>query len=166
MAISARRRSRGCARLSARKTALVVGPGIGVSDDTKALIEFLVTECGSSQCPLLIDADGLNALAELGCGLIRKAKGPVVLTPHPGEMARLLSQDTAAVNSDRISAARRLCDLTGAHCLLKGNRTVIASPGGVDLRQFLRQSRNGDAGHGRCPVGNPGNFAGAGDGRA
>ncbi|MGO9059490.1 MAG: NAD(P)H-hydrate dehydratase [Candidatus Binataceae bacterium] len=114
-----------------RKTALMVGPGIGVSDDTKALVEFLITECSSSQCPLLIDADALNALAELGCGLIRKAKGPVVLTPHPGEMARLLAQDTAAVNSDRISAARRLCDLTGAHCLLKGNRTVIASPAGV-----------------------------------
>jgi len=117
--------------LAARKTALVAGPGIGVSADTKAIIEFLITECASAQCPLLIDADGLNALAEIGCGLLRKANGPVVLTPHPGEMARLLSQDTATVNSDRISAARRLCDLTGAHCLLKGSRTVIASPGGV-----------------------------------
>jgi hydroxyethylthiazole kinase-like uncharacterized protein yjeF len=117
--------------LAARKTALVAGPGIGVSADTKAIIEFLVAECASNRCPLLIDADGLNALAEIGCGLLRKANGPVVLTPHPGEMARLLSQDTATINSDRISAARRLCDLTGAHCLLKGNRTVIASPGGV-----------------------------------
>jgi NAD(P)H-hydrate epimerase len=113
-----------------RKTALVTGPGIGVSDDTKALIEFLAT-CASAECPLLIDADGLNALAEIGAGLLRKANGPVVLTPHPGEMARLLSVDTAAVNADRISAARRLCELTGAHCLLKGSRTVIASPGGV-----------------------------------
>jgi ADP-dependent NAD(P)H-hydrate dehydratase / NAD(P)H-hydrate epimerase len=113
-----------------RKTALVTGPGIGVSDDTKALLEFLVT-CASAECPLLIDADGLNALAEIGAGLLRKANGPVVLTPHPGEMARLLSMDTATVNADRISAARRLCELTGAHCLLKGSRTVIASPGGV-----------------------------------
>ncbi len=117
--------------LAARKTAVVAGPGIGVSADTKSIIEFLVTECASNQCPLLIDADGLNALAEIGCGLLRKAKGPVVLTPHPGEMGRLLSMDIATVNSDRISAARRLGDLTGAHCLLKGNRTVIASPGGV-----------------------------------
>jgi NAD(P)H-hydrate repair Nnr-like enzyme with NAD(P)H-hydrate dehydratase domain len=46
-------------------------------------------------------------------------------------MARLLSIGTAALNADRISAARRLCEMTGAHCLLKGNRTVIASPGGV-----------------------------------
>jgi len=114
-----------------RKTSLIVGPGIGVSDDTKRLLEFLVTECSSSDCPMLIDADALNAIAEIGCDLLRKAKGRVVLTPHPGEMARLLSQDTATVNSDRISAARRLCDATGAHCLLKGNRTVIASPTGT-----------------------------------
>ena len=146
----------------AGKTALVVGPGIGVSDDTKALIEFLVTECSTSQCPLLIDADGLNALAELGCGLIRKAKGPVVLTPHPGEMGRLLSQDTAAINSDRISAARRLCDLTGARCLLKGNRTVIANPTGIIYVNSSGNAGMATAGIGRCPVGNPGNFAGAG----
>jgi NAD(P)H-hydrate epimerase len=113
------------------KTALVVGPGMEVSSDTKALVEFLVGECVSAQRPLLIDADGLNALAEMGCGLLRNSRGPVVLTPHPGEMARLLSQDTAAVNADRISAARRLCEMTGAYCLLKGNRTVIASPQGL-----------------------------------
>ena len=115
----------------ARKTALVFGPGVELNSDTRALIQYLVREGASAQCPLLIDADGLNALAEMGCDLLRKANGPVVLTPHPGEMARLLAQDTATVNADRISAARRLCDLTGAHCLLKGNRTVIASPEGV-----------------------------------
>jgi NAD(P)H-hydrate epimerase len=115
----------------ARKTALVFGPGVDVNSDTMALIRFLVRECASAECPLLIDADGLNALAAIGCGLLRKGNGPFVLTPHPGEMARLLSLSTAAVNADRISAARRLCDLTGAHCLLKGNRTVIASPEGV-----------------------------------
>jgi ADP-dependent NAD(P)H-hydrate dehydratase / NAD(P)H-hydrate epimerase len=117
--------------LAERKTAIAVGPGIGVSDDTKMLIEFLVTGCVSDQRPLLIDADGLNALSEIGCGLLRRAGGPVVLTPHPGEMARLLGGDTAEINRDRISAARRLCDETGAHCLLKGNRTVIATPGGI-----------------------------------
>jgi ADP-dependent NAD(P)H-hydrate dehydratase / NAD(P)H-hydrate epimerase len=117
--------------LALHKTALAVGPGIGVSGDTRQLIEFLVSECSGPRCPLVIDADGLNVLAEIGCAMLLKAPGPVVLTPHPGEMARLLAQDTAIVNSDRISAARRLCDLTGAHCLLKGNRTVIASPSGV-----------------------------------
>src|SRR5579875_551838 len=113
------------------KTALVFGPGVGVSADTKELLNFLISEASSSGRPLLIDADGLNALAEIGCAKARGANGPIVMTPHPGEMARLLSTGTAAVNADRISAARRLCELTGAHCLLKGNRTVIASPAGV-----------------------------------
>lgn len=113
------------------KNALVCGPGIGVSADTKELITFLLQEGAAPQRPLLIDADGLNALAEIGAGMARGAAGPVVLTPHPGEMARLLSQSTAAVNADRISAARRLCEMTGAYCLLKGSRTVIASPAGV-----------------------------------
>ncbi len=114
-----------------RKTALVFGPGIAVNSDTRELLRFLIGEGAAVQCPLLIDADGLNALAELGGDKLRKAGGPVVLTPHPGEMARLLSCGTAEVNADRICAARRLCELTGAHCLLKGNRTVIASPDGA-----------------------------------
>jgi hydroxyethylthiazole kinase-like uncharacterized protein yjeF len=117
--------------LLAGKTALVFGPGAGVSDDTRELLTFLIREASASGRPLLIDADGLNALSEIGCAQARGAHGPLVMTPHPGEMARLLSIGTAAVNADRIAAARRLCEITGAYCLLKGNRTVIASPGGV-----------------------------------
>ena len=63
--------------------------------------------------------------------MLKSAHGPVVLTPHPGEMARLLGISTAAVNADRIGAARRLVDLTGAAVLLKGARTVIATPDGA-----------------------------------
>jgi len=118
-------------QLIPRKTALVFGPGIEVNSDTRELLKFLIREGASGECPLLIDADGLNALAEMGGEVARKANGPVVMTPHPGEMARLLSQSTAAVNADRLSAARRLCELTGGYCLLKGNRTVIAAPDGV-----------------------------------
>jgi hydroxyethylthiazole kinase-like uncharacterized protein yjeF len=113
------------------KTALVFGPGAGVSADTRELLTFLIHEGASPERPLLIDADGLNALAEMGCAVAHGAPGPIVMTPHPGEMARLLGQSTAAINADRISAARRLCEAAGAYCLLKGNRTVIASPGGV-----------------------------------
>jgi ADP-dependent NAD(P)H-hydrate dehydratase / NAD(P)H-hydrate epimerase len=113
-----------------RKTALVFGPGIEVNSDTRELLRFLIREGVSAERPLLIDADGLNALAEMKVDQARKAQGPLVLTPHPGEMARLLSQATDAVNADRISAPRRLCELSGAYCLLKGNRTVIAAPDG------------------------------------
>jgi NAD(P)H-hydrate epimerase len=79
---------------------------------------------------LLLDADGLNALAELGCETAKRAHGAVVLTPHPGEAARLLGVSTGVINGDRISAARRLAERTGASVLIKGARSVIASPTG------------------------------------
>jgi NAD(P)H-hydrate epimerase len=109
----------------------VIGPGIGVSADTRRVIEWMLREGGKSGRPLLIDADGLNALAALGPELVRAAKGPVVLTPHPGEMARLLKSTTTAVNADRIGAARKLASITGATVLLKGARSVIVDAAGV-----------------------------------
>jgi NAD(P)H-hydrate epimerase len=79
---------------------------------------------------MLIDADGLNALAAIGCEALKRARGPVVLTPHPGEAARLLGVKTTAINDDRISVARNLAERTGATVLIKGARSVIASPDG------------------------------------
>jgi hydroxyethylthiazole kinase-like uncharacterized protein yjeF len=113
------------------KNVLVAGPGIGVSADTKELVEYLLCEGAAPNRPLVLDADGLNAVAEIGCSIVRRAKGPILLTPHPGEMARLLNLGTAAVNADRIGAARRLCEQTGATTLLKGARSVIANPDGA-----------------------------------
>jgi NAD(P)H-hydrate epimerase len=110
--------------------ALVAGPGIGVSEDTRELMTWLVEEGAQPERPLLIDADGLNVIAALGPALLKSAHGPIVLTPHPGEMARLLGASTVAVNADRIGAARRLAEMTGAGVLLKGARTVVATPDG------------------------------------
>ena len=140
-------------------SALVAGPGIGVSDATRQLVEWLIGEGAQPDRPLLLDADALNLVAAHGTStstpahalvgaleaellksrpgtvrgpaMLKSAHGPVVLTPHPGEMARLLGISTAAVNADRIGAARRLVDLTGAAVLLKGARTVIATPDGA-----------------------------------
>jgi hydroxyethylthiazole kinase-like uncharacterized protein yjeF len=125
--------------LVAGKTALVAGPGIGVSDATRELVTWLVGEGAQPGRPLLIDADGLNVVSALGPAMLKSAHGPVVLTPHPGEMARLLGISTTAVNADRIGAARRLVDLTGAAALLKGARTVIATPDG---HLFVNSSGN------------------------
>ncbi|HLX38835.1 MAG TPA: NAD(P)H-hydrate dehydratase, partial [Candidatus Binataceae bacterium] len=111
-------------------SSIVVGPGIGVSDGTKDLIAWLVEEAVAPDRPMLIDADGLNVLAQLGPERLRDAKGSVVLTPHPGEMSRLLGLGTKEVNADRISAARKLAGMTGAVALLKGSRSVIAAPSG------------------------------------
>jgi len=116
--------------LAAGKTALIAGPGMGVSDDTRELVAWLVGEGAQPGRPLLIDADALNLVAALGSASLKSARGPVVLTPHPGEMARLIGTSNAAVNADRIGAARRLAEATGAGVLLKGARTVIATPDG------------------------------------
>lgn len=120
-------------------SALIVGPGIGVSEDTHRLVAWLVSEGAQAGRPLLLDADALNVVAEAGPVMLKSAQGPVVLTPHPGEMARLLGSSTAALNADRIGAARRLADLSGATVLLKGARSVIATPEGA---VFVNSSGN------------------------
>jgi NAD(P)H-hydrate epimerase len=125
--------------LATGKSALIAGPGLGTSDDIGTLIAWLVKEGAQPDRPLLIDADGLNVLAKLGPAMLRAARGPIVLTPHPGEMGRMLGCATGAVNADRISAARRLASMTGAHVLLKGARSVISTPGAA---VFVNSSGN------------------------
>lgn len=112
------------------KNALIVGPGMGVSEDTKRLIEWLISDASEPERPMLLDADALNALAAIGCESLKHARGPIVLTPHPGEASRLLGVATTAINDDRVSAVRTLAQRTGATVLIKGARSVIASPDG------------------------------------
>jgi hydroxyethylthiazole kinase-like uncharacterized protein yjeF len=121
------------------KSALIVGPGLGTSDDIVELGAWLVKDGAQPGRPLLIDADGINVLARLGPATLKQARGPIVLTPHPGEMARMLECSTSAVNADRISAARHLAAMTGANVLLKGARSVIATTG---AEIFVNRSGN------------------------
>src|SRR6266478_1783993 len=110
------------------KRALVVGPGIGVSPACKALVGWLVTH---APLPAVIDADALNCLAATQPdGAWGSRERPRILTPHPGEMARLTRLDGAAVQADRIGVARRLAAERGVIVVLKGARTVIAEPDG------------------------------------
>ncbi len=118
------------AHLLAGKSAIVFGPGAGMNDDTKDLLKWLLREGVAPERPMLIDADGLNALAAIGPAKAAAAAGPIVMTPHPGEMARLLGSSAAEVNTNRIGAARKLAELTGASVLLKGARSVIADASG------------------------------------
>jgi len=120
-------------------TSIVVGPGIGLSDGTKELIAWLIEEAVTPERPMLIDADGLNVLAQIGPEKLKRAKGHVVLTPHPGEMSRLLGISTREVNADRISTVKKLAGATGAVALLKGSHSVIAAPTG---EVFINSSGN------------------------
>lgn len=109
------------------KDAVAAGPGMGVAEERRALVRWLITAGGR---PLVLDADALNCLAESAPGARPRAAGPLVLTPHPGEMARLLRRSTADVQADRIGAARALAAELDAVVVLKGARTVTAAPGG------------------------------------
>ncbi|MCI7767086.1 MAG: NAD(P)H-hydrate dehydratase [Oscillospiraceae bacterium] len=106
-----------------------IGSGMGVSEDSKAILREIVFLCGEKNIPVIIDADGLNCLA--GCiDIIRNAKCRAILTPHPAELGRLLNIPTAQVTADRQAAAMRLSELTGAIVCAKGYPTYITSPDG------------------------------------
>ncbi|HEX9264158.1 MAG TPA: NAD(P)H-hydrate dehydratase [Candidatus Binatia bacterium] len=128
-------------RLLERKSALIFGPGIGVNETTQNSLRWLLRNLAM---PWVIDADGLNNLA-LDIDRLRHAKRPPVLTPHPGEMARLIGKSTAAVNADRVEVARSFAVANHCHLVLKGARTVIATAEG---RVFIN------------PTGNPGMASG------
>jgi ADP-dependent NAD(P)H-hydrate dehydratase / NAD(P)H-hydrate epimerase len=107
------------------KDAIVFGPGIPRGEETAALVGALGVQ---GAIPWGIDADGLNAIASNPA--LRAERGPWVLTPHPGEMARLTGQATADVQRDRLSIARELASARNAVVALKGAATVVASPSG------------------------------------
>ena len=122
-------------RLLEHKTAFLFGPGVGVSESTHNALRWLLRNL---EMPWVIDADGLNNLA-LEIDRLRHAKTPPILTPHPGEMARLIGKDNATVNQDRIGVARSFAVANRCHLVLKGARTVIATPDG---KAFINSTGN------------------------
>jgi hydroxyethylthiazole kinase-like uncharacterized protein yjeF len=116
------------AALAARMKAVAVGPGIPTGPGMKALVHRLAAEL---PLPMVIDADALNLLGADAPARLKGAPAGRVLTPHPGEMARLSGDSTAGVQADRLGHARRLAAATGAVVVLKGARTVVAEPDGT-----------------------------------
>ncbi|MBM4262127.1 MAG: NAD(P)H-hydrate dehydratase [Deltaproteobacteria bacterium] len=128
-------------RLLDRKSSFLFGPGIGMTDTTRNTLCWLLRNL---DIPWVIDADGLNNLA-LELDRLRHAKVPPVLTPHPGEMARLLGTSNSAINQNRVEVAREFVTKHHCHLVLKGARTVIAT---ADGKVFIN------------PTGNPGMASG------
>jgi NAD(P)H-hydrate epimerase len=112
-------------RLLESRSAVVCGPGIGVGSDTRTLVSTIVR---TTRAPLVLDADGLNCVA--GTSLLRERLGPTVVTPHPGEMSRLLEITTAEVQADRLRVARQLAHRDGVVVVLKGAATIVVAPDG------------------------------------
>jgi ADP-dependent NAD(P)H-hydrate dehydratase / NAD(P)H-hydrate epimerase len=116
-------------------SAILVGPGMGNSAATRAIVEFV---CAAATCPVVLDADALNAVAA-DPGVLKRAAGPTIITPHPGELARLLHTDTESIQRDRLGAARSAAEAFGAVVVLKGAGTVIC---GVDGRPHVNLTGN------------------------
>ncbi len=139
-------------RAAGRVQAWVVGPGMGTDDEARERLAAVL----ASDVPVLVDADGLTLLAAHKGLLAREA--PTLLTPHAGELGRLLGADPADVESRRLEHATRAAASLGATVLLKGSTTVIATPDGRCSGQPGRgQPGRGQPGWGQPGWGQPGN---------
>jgi NAD(P)H-hydrate epimerase len=110
----------------ARADAVVLGPGVGRTPDAQLLVRELVERI---DVPLVIDADGLNALAG-HLGDLRHRRWPTVLTPHAGELGRLLEVESSEIERARLAHARDAAARSRALVVLKGDDTLIAGPSG------------------------------------
>ncbi|WP_062263336.1 bifunctional ADP-dependent NAD(P)H-hydrate dehydratase/NAD(P)H-hydrate epimerase [Endozoicomonas arenosclerae] len=129
--------------LIAGKNLLVVGPGLGKDSWARELL----TEVLNAECPVVVDADGLNIISE-DPALLKGRKYPMILTPHPGEAARLLNTSIATINADRVKAAKEIFNKYKAVVVLKGAGTLVYDGQSLNL----------------CSDGNPGMaVAGMGD---
>jgi ADP-dependent NAD(P)H-hydrate dehydratase / NAD(P)H-hydrate epimerase len=121
------------ASLTAGKTVLAVGPGLGESAGT---VKFVASLLAETKMPAVVDADALNILAANQSLLARiaemaRAGRTIVMTPHPGEMARLAGKTVAEIQANRLEAARNFACNNGVTLVLKGSRTLIAHPDGT-----------------------------------
>ena len=108
------------------KSCLAIGPGIGTGAGAGRLLFSLLKQ---ARVPLVIDADGINLLAD-DAQALKKVRVPVIITPHPGEMARLLHTTPKHIQQDRVGCSRDFARTCGVHVVLKGAATVIAHPDG------------------------------------
>lgn len=130
--------------LEQKATVLAIGPGVSSEQETSSFVRAL---CSKAKVPVVIDADGINAFQKES-QVLSQIEAPCVITPHPGEMARLTGMSAKLIDDDRIHVAMEFAKVFNVHVLLKGFPTVLASP---DDRVCIN------------PTGNPG-MASAGSG--
>jgi NAD(P)H-hydrate epimerase len=115
--------------LSEKRTVVAIGPGLSSNDESTR--RFVSEFAAKRRTPLVIDADGLNSLAPWPDDLKGSDLLPIIITPHPGEMARLTGLTNSEITGDRIGIAREFALKHGVITILKGSRTIIASPDGM-----------------------------------
>jgi NAD(P)H-hydrate epimerase len=130
--------------------ALALGPGIPVGPRMHSLVRALVSGLG---LPMVIDADGLNLLGPDAAALLAEASAPRVVTPHPGEMARMVGVRSADVQANRLATARDFAERSRAIVVLKGARTLIAAPDGTVFVSPIAEPALATAGSGDALTG-------------
>jgi len=114
-------------KASTGKKCMAIGPGIGRDPKTVELVLYLIQE---STVPMVIDADALNAISD-HLEVLQKAKSPIILTPHPGEMSRLTDLSVKEIQSDRVGISRKFATDHNVYLVLKGEKTIVAHPDGM-----------------------------------
>lgn len=122
--------------LDLKADVIALGPGLGQDPSTAAFIQAIVERAG---VPIVLDADGLNAFSGDPDRLVGRESVDLIITPHPGEMARLIGGSIEQVQADRLSHARDFAAAHKLHVVLKGHRTIIAGPEG---RSFINLTGN------------------------
>jgi len=115
------------AAIAKGRTVLAIGPGLGQNKGTQEFIRSVVT---TTELPTILDADGLNAFAGRADKLRKRKSKFLTITPHPGEMARLLGSSVKEVEADRVKTATDAAKRWNAHVILKGGHTIVAAPDG------------------------------------
>lgn len=105
---------------------VILGPGLSLNEETQALVRRLAEKI---EKPLLIDGDGLTAISA-ETEILRTRKAPTILTPHPGEMARLTKKSIREIDEDKINILQQKCDEWNSFVVLKGAHSLIGCPGG------------------------------------
>jgi hydroxyethylthiazole kinase-like uncharacterized protein yjeF len=124
------------AELTKGKTVLAMGPGLSLNNETQQFVLRVLAEC---PLPIVLDADGLNALAAAPSPAGERRSPALALTPHPGEMARLLGATIEKVQADRLGAAHQAAKKYSAFVVLKGFHTIVVTPDG---RTFINSTGN------------------------
>ncbi len=125
-------------KLTQGKSVVAMGPGLSTHPETQQFVRAVLADC---TLPIILDADGLNAFAGRAVEMKKRpaAAGPLAITPHPGEMARLCGCTTRDVQSRRMETALENAAAWNAHVVLKGYRTIIANPDG---QAFINSTGN------------------------
>lgn len=121
--------------INERANSVAFGPGVGVNEDIEFILKELILNC---PCPIVIDADGITVLSKIQ-DVLKNARSQIVLTPHPGEMARLINTSVKDIEKQRIDITQKVATDLNVTVVLKGVPTVVAEPQG---RTYLNTTGN------------------------